>query len=262
MEMTVLGVDPFVTAEQAANHGVELVEIDELLARADVVTVHVPLTRATRGLIGETAIAKLKPGSIVLNVARGGVLDEAAVAEALRSRPSRRRRDRRLRARAADRLAAARRAEHPADPASRRVDRRGPDPRGRGGRRAGPRRARRAAAPATRSTRRCSRPRRPGRSRRTCRSPRSSAGSSPQFSRGGVKTLTLEIAGELAEYDGTPLTAAVLRGLLETTTTERVNLVNAGRPGQGARDHPRRAQDARRRRVRRAADALDRATAA
>jgi D-3-phosphoglycerate dehydrogenase len=49
-----------------------------------------------------------------------------------------------------------------------------------------------------------------------------------QFSRGGTRTLTLEIAGELAEHDGTPLTAAVLRGLLETTTTERVNLVNAG----------------------------------
>ena len=49
-----------------------------------------------------------------------------------------------------------------------------------------------------------------------------------QFSRGGVKTLTVEIAGELAEYDGAPLTAAVLRGLLETVTTERVNLVNAG----------------------------------
>ena len=49
-----------------------------------------------------------------------------------------------------------------------------------------------------------------------------------QFSRGGVRTLTLEIAGDLAAYDGTPLTAAVLRGLLETSTTERVNLVNAG----------------------------------
>ena len=49
-----------------------------------------------------------------------------------------------------------------------------------------------------------------------------------QFSRGGVKTLTIEIAGELAEHDGTPLMAAMLRGLLETVTTERVNLVNAG----------------------------------
>jgi hypothetical protein len=49
-----------------------------------------------------------------------------------------------------------------------------------------------------------------------------------QVSRGGVRTLTLEIAGELAEHDASPLTAAVLRGLLETVTTERVNLVNAG----------------------------------
>ena len=49
-----------------------------------------------------------------------------------------------------------------------------------------------------------------------------------QFARAGVKTLTLEVAGELAGFDVTPLTAAVLRGLLETATTERVNLVNAG----------------------------------
>src|SRR6476659_8983327 len=52
LEMTVLAADPFVTAEQAAHHGVELVSFDDLLARADVVSVHVPLTRATRGLIG------------------------------------------------------------------------------------------------------------------------------------------------------------------------------------------------------------------
>src|SRR5204863_2393136 len=65
--------------------GVELVELYGMLARADVVTVHVPLTRATRGLIGREAIARLKPGSIILNVARGGVVDEAAVADALRS---------------------------------------------------------------------------------------------------------------------------------------------------------------------------------
>ena len=49
MEMTVLASDPYVTAEQAAHHGVELVPFDELLARSDVVSVHVPLTRATRG---------------------------------------------------------------------------------------------------------------------------------------------------------------------------------------------------------------------
>src|SRR5439155_5822633 len=85
MEMTVLAVDPFVTAEQAANHGAELVSFDVMLERADVVTVHVPLTRSTRGLLGREAIARLKPGSIILNVARGGVVDEAAVADALHS---------------------------------------------------------------------------------------------------------------------------------------------------------------------------------
>ena len=79
-----------------------------------------------------------------------------------------------------------------------------------------------------RSMRRCSPPRRPVRLRHTSRWPRSSARFFAQFSRGGVRTLTLEIAGELAEFDGTPLTAAVLRGLLETSITERVNLVNAG----------------------------------
>ena len=71
-----------------------------------------------------------------------------------------------------------------------------------------------------------------------------------QFARGGVRTLTLEIAGDLAEHDGSPLTAAVLRGLLETVTTERVNLVNAGALAKARGITRRRAQDARRRRVR------------
>ena len=118
-----------------------------MLARADVVTVHVPLTRATRGLIGRDAIARLKPGSIVLNVARGGVVDEAAVAEALRSGHLGGAGDRRLRTRATDRIAAARRAEHAADATPRRVDGGGPGPRLRGGRGTGPRRARRPERP-------------------------------------------------------------------------------------------------------------------
>ena len=83
MEMTVLAADPFVTDEQAAHHGVELVTFDRLLERADVVSVHVPLTRTTRGLIGREQLARMKPGAILLNVARGGVIDEAAVTAAL-----------------------------------------------------------------------------------------------------------------------------------------------------------------------------------
>ena len=147
MEMTVVGVDPFVTAEQAANHGVELVDFDELLARADVVTVHVPLTprdaRAHRARRDREAEARLdRPQRRPRRRRRRGRGGRGAAVG-----PSRRRRHRRLRARAADRLAAARRAEHAADAASRRVDRRGPGPRLRGGRRAGPRRPRRPERP-------------------------------------------------------------------------------------------------------------------
>jgi D-3-phosphoglycerate dehydrogenase len=227
MEMTVLAVDPFVTAEQAANHGVELVEFDDMLARADVVTVHVPLTRSTRGLIGREAIAKLKPGSIVLNVARGGVIDETAVAEALRSGH--------LGGAGIDVF------EHEPPTDSPLLD--APNTLltphlGASTTEAQILVAEEVAAQVLDVLE--------GRSARyavnapllTPETARAIAPYLPlaeilgrffaQFSRGGVRTLTLEIAGELAEHDGTPLTAAVLRGLLETATTERVNLVNAG----------------------------------
>ena len=85
MEMVVLGADPYVTPEQAGNHGVELMDLAMLLARADVITVHVPLTRATRNLIGKAEIGQMRPGSIIINVARGGIVNEAAVADALAS---------------------------------------------------------------------------------------------------------------------------------------------------------------------------------
>jgi D-3-phosphoglycerate dehydrogenase len=85
MEMTVLGSDPFVTPEQAVNLGVELVAFDDLIARADVITVHVPKTRNTTGLINAAAIAKMKPGVMLINVARGGIMDEQDVADALRA---------------------------------------------------------------------------------------------------------------------------------------------------------------------------------
>jgi D-3-phosphoglycerate dehydrogenase len=83
MEMDVLGHDPYVTEEAAALHGVELLPMRELLARADAVTVHVPLTRSTRNLIGTAEIGLMKAGAFLVNVARGGVIEEAALAEAL-----------------------------------------------------------------------------------------------------------------------------------------------------------------------------------
>jgi D-3-phosphoglycerate dehydrogenase len=83
MEMEVLGHDPFVTEEAAALHGVHLAPLPDLLAKADAVTVHVPLTRSTRNLIGAAEIGLMKPSALLINVARGGVIDEAALATAL-----------------------------------------------------------------------------------------------------------------------------------------------------------------------------------
>ena len=225
-EMTLLGMDPYVTPEQATLHGVELVDLDTLLRRSDAITVHVPLTRATRGLIGTEAIAKLRPGAFVLNVARGGIVDEAAVARALHEghlggagidvfeveppagsplldapgvllTPH-------LGASTAEAQVAV--AEEIADQVLDVLA-------GRGARYA-------VNAPLL--------------------PPEAASTIAPylplaeilgrffiQFAGAGVRTLTLEVAGEPAAYDSGPITAALLRGILERVTTERVNLVNA-----------------------------------
>jgi D-3-phosphoglycerate dehydrogenase / 2-oxoglutarate reductase len=226
MEMVVRASDPFVTAEQAALHGVELVSFDRLIERSDVITVHVPLTRATRGLIGRDQIARMRPGTILLNVARGGILDEAAVAEAL----------------ASGRLGGAGIDVFEAEPpvGSPLLD-----------------------APNTLLTPHLGASTAEaqvlvaeevadqvldvlaGRSARYAvnaplLTPETARAIGPylplaellgrffaQFARGGVRTITLDVAGELASVDASPLTAAVLRGLIETSTTQRVNLVNA-----------------------------------
>lgn len=225
-DMQLLGMDPYVTAEQAALHGVELVDLDGLLAGSDAITVHVPLTRATRGLIGPKAIARMRPGAFVLNVARGGIVDEAAVADALRSghlggagidvfeteppkgsplldapntllTPH-------LGASTAEAQVAV--AEEVAEQVLDVL-------------------AGRAARYAVNA------PLLP---------PEAAGAIGPylplaeilgrffsQFAGAGVRTLTLDVAGEPAAYDSAPITAALLRGLLERVTTERVNLVNA-----------------------------------
>ncbi len=83
LEMHVVAHDPYVSAEYAQGMGIELCAMDELLRRADFLTVHVPLTPATKGLIGAQELALLKPTACVINCARGGVIDEEALAEAL-----------------------------------------------------------------------------------------------------------------------------------------------------------------------------------
>ncbi len=85
LKMKVIAYDPFLSEERAAKMGVEKVELDDLLARADFITLHVPLTDKTRGILNAEAIAKMKKGVRVINCARGGLVDEAALAEAIKS---------------------------------------------------------------------------------------------------------------------------------------------------------------------------------
>lgn len=83
--MTVLAHDPLLPASHPAWQLAESVALPELLARADVLSLHVPLTPTTQGMIGASQLTAMRPGSILINAARGGVVDEAALVEALRS---------------------------------------------------------------------------------------------------------------------------------------------------------------------------------
>jgi len=227
LEMNIIGYDPFVTAEQAALHGVTLADVDTIIEKADVITVHVPLNKATRGIIGPHNIGKLKPGVMLINVARGGVYDEAAVAQALV--------DGKIAGAAFDVFE----KEPPVDSpllsapntvltphlgaltaeAQLRVAEEACEQvidvlAGRSARYAvnapllTPETAR-AIAPYLPLTETLGR-------------------FAAQYLRGGVKALTVDVAGDLANHEASQLTAAALRGILADATSERVNLINAG----------------------------------
>ena len=83
--MRLLAADPYAAPETAAKLGAELVPLEELLSQADFVTLHTALTAGTRGLIGADELAHMKPGARIINCARGGVIDEAALLAALES---------------------------------------------------------------------------------------------------------------------------------------------------------------------------------
>ena len=224
--MTLLGSDPFVTAEQASLRGVELVTLETLLERSDAVTVHVPLTRGTTGLIDARAIARMQPGAFVLNVARGGIVDEAALAAALR--------EGRLGGAGIDVFEQEPPAGSPLLDAPNTVL----TPH------LGASTVEAQVAVAEEIAEQVldvldGRP-----AQYAVNAPLLSAEAEQtigpylplaetlgrflaQFARGGVGTLTIELAGDLARTESGPVTAAALRGLLETSTTERVNLVNA-----------------------------------
>ena len=97
LKMKVIAYDPFISQQAAQRLGVELVSLDDLYARSDFITVHTPLNAETRDLIGAAAFAKMKKGVRVINCARGGIVDEEALAAAISEGQSRRRRRRRVR---------------------------------------------------------------------------------------------------------------------------------------------------------------------
>jgi D-3-phosphoglycerate dehydrogenase len=83
MGMFIVAYDPFIAPEQARDLDIELAPLDEVYSRADFLTVHTPLTAETRGLIDADVFAKMKKGARVINCARGGLIDEAALGEAI-----------------------------------------------------------------------------------------------------------------------------------------------------------------------------------
>ncbi len=86
LEMKVVGYDPFLSAERAAQEGIELYrDLDELLPKCDYLTVHTPMSPETEGLINATRIAKMNKGVRIINCARGGIVDENALADAIES---------------------------------------------------------------------------------------------------------------------------------------------------------------------------------
>ena len=85
MEMTIMAYDPFISEERAADLGVKLTTVEDIVLNADYITVHTPLTKDTRNLIDREEFEKAKPGVRIINCARGGIINEEALAEAVAS---------------------------------------------------------------------------------------------------------------------------------------------------------------------------------
>ena len=85
LKMRVIAYDPFLSPERALELGVEKVDLDDLLARAEIITLHTPMTPQTRNILSREALAKTRKGVRIINCARGGLLDEEALAELVKS---------------------------------------------------------------------------------------------------------------------------------------------------------------------------------
>jgi D-3-phosphoglycerate dehydrogenase len=85
LEMKVIAYDPYVSSDEAQRRGVQVASFEEVIKSADFLTIHLPLTQETQGLIGTQVLAQMKPGVRIINAARGGIIDEEALAAALQS---------------------------------------------------------------------------------------------------------------------------------------------------------------------------------
>ena len=232
--MTLIAYDPYVQPARAAQMGVRMVSLDELLAQSDFITVHLPKTPETLGLIGDEALHKVKPTVRIINAARGGIVDEAGARRRAQGGPRRRRRHRRLRQGAVHRLARSSSFEQRRrDPAPGRVAptrrRRRPVSRSRG-----PYGSRWPASSCpTRSTSRAASS--PRTYARACRSPRSSAGSSPRWPARSPPRLDVEVRGEIAQHDVKVLELAALKGVFTDVVEEHGVLRQRPAVRQGAR---------------------------
>jgi D-3-phosphoglycerate dehydrogenase len=226
LEMQVVGFDPYVTPEAAALHGIRLLPLADILPIADVLTVHVPKTRDTTSLIGAAELASMKRDALLINVARGGVVDEAALAEALRAGT--------IAGAAVDVYSA---EPPPEDHPLRDVPHIILTPHlGASTEEAQTRVAVEACEQVCDVL--AGRPARYA-VNAPLMTPETADALAPylplartlgqfyaQFA-SNVGGLTLEVAGEIAEHDSAPLVAAALGGILERHTEERVNVVNA-----------------------------------
>jgi D-3-phosphoglycerate dehydrogenase len=224
--MHVLGYDPFVTAEAAKLHGIETAAVAEILKRADAVTVHVPKTKDTANLISSAELASMKHDAYIINVARGGVVDEAALAQALEAGT--------IAGAAVDVYSSEPPAhDNPLRSAPNII--------------LTPHLGASTAEAQTRVAVEAAEQVREVLAGRSARyavnapllTPETADALAPylplartlgqfyaQFS-SDLSDLTFEVAGDLSEYDAAPLVAAALGGILEQHTEERVNVINA-----------------------------------
>ena len=152
LRMKVIAFDPFLSPERAKDIGVEKVELDELFKRADFITLHTPLTEKTRNIIDAAALAKMKKGVRIINCARGGLVDEQALVDALEFQACRGRGLRRVRRGAGHDQRAVRPSQRDLHAASWRRHHRGAGERRAAGRRADVGLSADAARSPTRST--------------------------------------------------------------------------------------------------------------